>query len=683
MGFLSVQSDGRNLELGPPRQRAVFALLLAKAGGVVSVDSIVSQIWGASPPPTAHATLQSYVSRLRRLLADCTLPDGSTPGLLYQPPGYALVLDPRHVDVHRFEQAVAEGRRLVREAALGEAHAALSAALESWAGTPYEELSAYDFAVQEAARLEQLRLGAIESGAHCALRLGHEEDILHALELEAKCHPLRERLIALLMHTQYRSGRQADALRTYDITRRALAEELGTDPGKELVALHTAILRQDSALDRMHDEPSPQTAPAAPDGSAPSVGPSGATLRVTIPRPGAKTPAGRSEAGSRQRSSPAAQPVLAGRDEELRSLLQSASDSFHTSGRVALVVGEAGSGKTRLLSELAHAAPDSTHTLWASCSESEDTPDYWPWTTLLRQICALWPERMHRLPGWIRHSLAALVPELCCDTRDAHGHASEDCPASRPLSKGARFTLHDAVCQALVRTVREPTVIMLEGLDRADAPSLALLRLFVEHLRSVPVLLVVTTRTFRLAYDAELRRAAAVILQSTDARRIRLDGLGLAATGELAAGILGGPPDPRLLHRLHHRTSGNPYFLVYLLRSLKHGLDRCLTTVIPHELADVILQRLSTVPAGVRRVIDFCAVMEDSCERRVVEAMMRREGVPLEHVLVALHGGLLQTDPCDAERLRFVHPLVKEAVRRALDNSCPAGPAEAETLAVG
>lgn len=675
LGALSVSVDSRPLELGPPRQRAVLALLLIGAGSVVSVDSIITQIWGDTPPATANATLQSYVSRLRKLLADCVLPDGDSPQLLYQQPGYALVIDPDHVDAHRFERAVRVGGRLARTGSVEEAHAVLSSALATWVGTPYEELSAYDFAVQEAGRLEELRLSAVESWARCALRLGREEDVLHPLALEAKRNPLRERLIGLYMHAQYRLGRQADALRTYEDTRRVLADEIGADPGRALAALHAAILRQDCSLDRPPEVPVPdvpvreaearaavQGEPAPYDAASPHPAAAPESGRVTIPQP--RTHAGRREdIGARRRDGQAVRPVLVGRADELQTLLECAAGAFHTSGRVAFVVGEAGIGKTRLVSELTRTITDGVHAVWTSCSESEDTPDYWPWTTLLRRLSDLWPERVRRLPAWVRHGLALLLPEMCSDICDPADHEPCARPVPAPRSGDDRFTLHDAVCQALLRTVREPTVLVVEDVDRADPPSLALLRLLVEQLRGVPVLLVVTTRTFQLAHDAELRRAAAVILQSPDARRIRLDPLDLAATASLTQQTLGAGPQPHLLERLHRRTAGNPYFLGYLLHAWKQGLDADLDAGISHELAGVVLQRLSGLPSGVRRVLDLCAVREDGCEQRAVEATLRHEGISTDTVLMAVHGGLLEVGPSDdRRRLRFVHPLVREAV---------------------
>ncbi|WP_055545185.1 BTAD domain-containing putative transcriptional regulator [Streptomyces kanamyceticus] len=681
LGSLSVRGEGRPLELGPPRQRAVLALLLIGAGGVVSVDSIVSRIWGDAPPATANATLQSYVSRLRKLLADCVLPDGSRPRLHYQQPGYALVIDPEHVDVHRFEGAVRAGSRLAQKGSVDEAHAVLSAALDTWAGAPYEELSAYDFAVQEAARLEQLRLSAVESWAQCALRLGREENVLHPLAIEAKRNPLRERLTGLYMHAQYRLGRQADALRTYEETRHALAEEIGADPGRELAALHAAILRQDCSLERApevavrgaRDDTRCGPAPAVEEPPHPT--PAVESGRITIPAPRSHTGRHR-DAGARRRAA-GAPPVFVGRDDELRALVDSATGAFHTSGRVAFLVGEAGIGKTRLVSELARTVPEGVHTVWASCSESEDKPDYWPWTTLLRRLTALWPDRVRRLPDWVRQGLAHLLPEICSDGCEPPFPGPSARPVTTPLSRDARFTLHDAVCQALLRTVREPTVLVVEDVDRADAPSLALLRLFVEQLRSVPILLVVTTRTFQLAHDAELRRAAAVILQSLDARRILLKPLDLAATEALACGTLGESPEPRLLERLHLRTAGNPFFLGYLLHAGQQGLAVDPDAVIPHELAGVVLERLSGLPPGIRRLLELCAVMEDGCEQRVVEAMLRHEGISADTVPLALHGGLLAPDPVGHDRLRFVHPLVREAVRHALENTRTTSPAGA------
>ncbi|MEW2530352.1 BTAD domain-containing putative transcriptional regulator [Streptomyces sp. NPDC047071] len=673
---------GRPLELGPPRQRAVLALLLISAGSVVSVDSIITQIWGDTPPAAAHATLQSYVSRLRKLLADCVLPDGSRPRLHYRQPGYALAIDPEHVDVHSFERSARAGVRLAQEGRVEEAHGLLSTLLDGWHGAPYDELNAYDFAVHEAARLEQLRLSALEAWAQCALGLGGEEDVLHTLAQEARRNPLRERLIGLYMHAQYRLGRQADALRTYERTRRALADEIGADPGKELAALHAAILRQDGCLDRVPGAMATasgatgsasgataaavggHSSAAAPAAVAPRSPAAAEPGRIMIPPPRLRPGRGR-DVGARPGGCGGTRPVLVGRDEEVRALSEAATGAFHSSGRVAFVVGEAGSGKTRLVSELAGTVPHGVHVVWSSCSESEDKPDYWPWTTLLRRLNQLWPERVRRLPGWVRHSVARLLPELASDGCDL----PHPRPLPEPLTRDARFTLHDAVCQTLLCTVREPTIIVVEDVDRADAPSLAVLRLLVEQVRTAPVLLAVTSRTFRLAHDGALRRAAAVILQSPDARRIPLKPLDLPATLSLVESTLGETPAPHLLDRLHRRTAGNPFFLGYLLHARRQGLSAGLDAAIPHELAGVVLQRLSGLPPGVRRALELCAVSEEGCALRAVEAALRREGVPTDVLLMAVHGGLLEFASAGADRLRFVHPLVREAVRCDVENA--------------
>ncbi|MGV9315087.1 BTAD domain-containing putative transcriptional regulator [Streptomyces sp. NPDC003691] len=683
LGRLAVRAGGRRVELGPPRQRAVFALLLINAGSVVPVESLVDRIWGDAPPGAAVATLQSYVSRLRRLLGGCVLPDGSTPALRYRQPGYTLGLAGEHTDAHRFERAAELGARLSRQERHQEAYTVLCRALFHWSGTPYEELSAYDFALQEANRLEQVRLGAVETWARCCLELGRDEEVVHRLKPEAERNPLRERLIGRLMQAQYRLGCQADALRTYEETRGVLAEELGTDPGRELAALHAAILRQDTGLD-----PACAAAPARP---APAAGPGPVAVAapgpVVIHRPPsvrvaqAPAPARPVPRGTRPARPVPGPPPFVGRDDELRRLLESATGAFASSGRAVLVVGEAGSGKTRLLAELERSVPAGVPTVWASCSESEDRPDYWPWTTLLRNLYALRPERLRRLPVRLRRPLARLLPEVAPEPPGARDPA----PGAHPSSRSARFTLHDAVCQALLRTVREPTVIVLEDMHRADAPSLALLRFVTEHLRTVPLLLVVTTRAFQLSYDAGLRRAAAVVLQSADALSLRLTTLDLRVTTELARGVLGRTPDPLLVRTLHSRSAGNPYFLVHLLRSLVPGRPRTWEAEIPDELAGVVLQRLSGVPAGVRRVLGICAVVEGVCERDAVEAVMRREGIPPECLLMAVHGGLLRSDPAGPGLLRFTHPLVREAVCYGMDNALqPAAPAAAPgVLATG
>jgi YVTN family beta-propeller protein len=242
LGPLDVLDDDRSVELGGARQRAVLAVLLLHRGETVAVDRIVDLIWGERPPATAIKTVQVYVSHLRRALRKDVVV--SSRG------GYALAVDAERVDATRFERLVDEGRAALAGNDPARAAVLLRSALELWRGPVLGDLAYERFAQDEVARLEELRLAAVEQRIDADLGLGRHVELVPELEGLVREHPLRERLRAQHMRALYRSGRQADALESFRDARRSLVEELGLEPCTELRELEQAILAQDPALDR-------------------------------------------------------------------------------------------------------------------------------------------------------------------------------------------------------------------------------------------------------------------------------------------------------------------------------------------------------------------------------------------------------------------------------------------------
>ena len=237
LGSVEVWDDGAQLQLGGPKQRAVLALLLLEAGRVVSTDRLIDALWGEQPPPTAATSLQNFVSQLRKVVgADV---------LATKPPGYRLQLEPEQVDLERF-------RRLVDSAKherAGERSARLREALGLWRGPALADLAFESFALGESARLEEVRLAALEERIKADLESGRDAELVGELEALVREHPLREPLRRSLMLALYRSGRQAEALQVYHDARRSLVDELGIEPSAALQQLHGAILRHDPQLE--------------------------------------------------------------------------------------------------------------------------------------------------------------------------------------------------------------------------------------------------------------------------------------------------------------------------------------------------------------------------------------------------------------------------------------------------
>ena len=219
LGPLEVTEEGRHLDLGAPKQRALLAVLLISANRVVSLDRLIDQLWGEEPPPRATGSLQAYISNLRRVLEPSRAPGQPPRVLVTQPPGYLLRVDPGDLDAARFETGAAEGRRLLGEGRPAEARDLLQAALGLWRGAALADFAFEDFARAEATRLEELRLAAVEDRLQAELDLGQHAAAVAELEAGVMTHPLRERLWGLLMVALYRSGRQADALRAFQAAR--------------------------------------------------------------------------------------------------------------------------------------------------------------------------------------------------------------------------------------------------------------------------------------------------------------------------------------------------------------------------------------------------------------------------------------------------------------------------------
>ena len=243
LGPLEVRDDGRSLALGGRKQRSLLAILLLHANEAVSDDLLTDGLWGERPPKTAGTALQVHVSALRKLL--------SAERLERRAPGYLLHVEPEELDLARFERLCAEARGQEPEAAA----ATLAEALALWRGRPLADFAYDSFAQGEIARLEELRLGAIEQRIEAELALGRHAELVGELEALVGEHPLRERLREQQILALYRCGRQAEALEAYRQARQTLVEELGIEPSPALKELEKAILAQDVALDAVGEPP--------------------------------------------------------------------------------------------------------------------------------------------------------------------------------------------------------------------------------------------------------------------------------------------------------------------------------------------------------------------------------------------------------------------------------------------
>jgi YVTN family beta-propeller protein len=249
LGPLEVSRSGCVVPLGGPRQRAVLALLLLEANRVVSMDRLAEDVWGGDPPEGWVTTLQTYVFHLRRALEPDRARGVAGGVLVTRNHGYLLFVNREHLDAAQFQDGFTAGRAALDAGRYAEAAETLRQALALWRSPVLADLADYTFILPEAARLDELRLAALEARIDADLALGRHDALTAELEHLVAEHPLRERLHGQLMLALYRCGRQAEALAAYRRARDLLAGELGIDPGEPLRHLHGSVLAHDPALD--------------------------------------------------------------------------------------------------------------------------------------------------------------------------------------------------------------------------------------------------------------------------------------------------------------------------------------------------------------------------------------------------------------------------------------------------
>lgn len=258
LGTTEVLDGTRRVALPSGRGRALLAITALHAGEPVATDSLIDELWGGEPPPTAATVVHGLVSRLRKALEPDPGEGGGPQILETVGRGYRLSIDPDSVDANRFKRLVDESR--------GQAPAAraeiLTTALALWRGPALADFAYDPFAQRTIAALEESKVLAIEDRLDAELQLGRGAQLIPALRDTVSSHPFRERLRGLLMTALYQAGRQAEALEAYREARAILHEELGLEPGPALRELEAAILRQDPTLE-LRREPEQKARPVA------------------------------------------------------------------------------------------------------------------------------------------------------------------------------------------------------------------------------------------------------------------------------------------------------------------------------------------------------------------------------------------------------------------------------------
>src|SRR5215831_655689 len=256
LGPLTVCRDGVAVTVPPGKQRIMLAVLLLKAGRVVLLDELAEALWGPHPPVSARATMQGYVTRLRK-----SLDKGR---IITQPGGYQISVDPGELDVSRCEALVVSARAAARDGCWDAAAGQARAALALWRGEPLEDVASELLAARDVPRLAELRLQALEVRIGADVHRGGQSEVIGELHQLISAYPLHEHLHALLMLALYRDGRQGEALAAFQNARQVLIEELGTEPGTGLRDLHQRMLTADPTLEIAGSSPAAGPGPVAP-----------------------------------------------------------------------------------------------------------------------------------------------------------------------------------------------------------------------------------------------------------------------------------------------------------------------------------------------------------------------------------------------------------------------------------
>ena len=626
LGPLEVRRDGDTLALGGVKQRSLLAILLLHANEVVGSERLIDAVWGEQPPGTAATALHGYVSQLRKALE----PGGAPYSVLVtHPPGYVLHVERTSFDLPRFESLVADAEAAEPEPAA----ALLREALALWRGPPLADLAYEAFAQPEIARLEELRLAALEDRIEADLALGRHADLIAELEQLVSTHPLRERLRGQLILALYRAGRQAEALEAYQDTRRTLVDELGIDPGRSLQELERAILRQDPSLE---------------------------LVEKAQPRRRAAATAGRRAAGP-----------FVGRDRELLLLQAGLEDALAGRGRLFLLAGEPGIGKSRLADELASGAKQrGAKVLWGRCWEAGGAPPYWPWVqgirTYLRETDH---ERLRAHLGTAAVDIAQMLPEL----RELFPDLPEP-PALEP--EAARFRLFDATTAFLERAAdTQPLVVVLDDLHAADTPSLLLLEFLAAELAVARILLIGTYRDIELGIDHPLAETL-VQLARQASERVHLTGLARPDVSRFIELTTRAEAPEALVAAIHERTDGNPLFVEEVVRllaaegALTGDASALARPIVPPSVRDAIGQRLRRLTDECNRVLGLASVLGREFD---LDALEQLTGVPRRDLLglldEAVAARLVSEAPGTPGRLRFAHALIRDSVYEGLTSA--------------
>ncbi|MGB4779695.1 BTAD domain-containing putative transcriptional regulator, partial [Microbacterium sp.] len=550
------------------RLATLLSLLVAAGGRTVPADRIVLELWPDAAPRSATTSLHVYVSRLRRLLADTGV------ALLTRYPGYAIEADPSEIDLAQFIAAADSARHSADAEDWRRAVGFAEQCRSLWRGDPFGGALLGPELAESAERLEATRLELMEVEAAGLIESGRAVDAERVTAELLDHDALNERRWLLRMRAEHAAGNTASALATFEKLRALLSEELGVDPGPALREFHERLLRSDAT--------------------------------ATDDRP----------------------PSPIGRDAERAAIDFAIRSAAAGAGRLVILRGEAGIGKS-VLAEYAVAAAERQHlrTSAAGAMEGSGTPALWVWENLLATLAG-------RIDGGeIVQSLLARLP------------------AEQSASDERSFRLAQAIAHTVIaHAERRPVLLVLDDLQWADHDALQVLMVLAHAIARRPVSIVALARTGQPA-DSPLGLTLARLARLPHSEAFELAPFGVDETTQL----LPAGATPIAVHQLLEWTGGNPYFLSQLMRESRSTPRR-----IPASVLQLLGSRLQELPGETRDVVELLAVAGRTARPGLLASAA---GVSLAEVTrrvqPAADAGLVAVPD---DEWRFTHDLAREAV---------------------